>query len=116
MHFEDLAKMLFFVMLALVVGSFIYKSLRHGGVKGAMFGARIEHTFGQVDCNGVKFGSMVLKVHKLSGGLSEKAIGIEMVAKTFASYDMMPMTLSAAEARKLAALLETAAGSRPSRQ
>jgi hypothetical protein len=38
-----------------------------------------------------------------------------MVAKTFASYDMMPMTLSPSEARKLAALLETAAGSSSSR-
>jgi hypothetical protein len=81
------------------------------GSKGAMFGAKIERTIGQVDCD-VKFGSMVLKVHKLSGGHSEKAIGIEMVAKTFASYDMMPMTLSASEAKRLATLLEAAVVSR----
>ena len=111
MDLQDLFQILFFGIFALVVGSFIYKGLRHGGLKGAMFGARIERTLGQVDCSGVNFGSMVLKVHKLSGGGQEKSIGIEMVAKTFASYEMMPMTLSPVEAKKLATLLENAAGS-----
>ncbi|MCI0363217.1 MAG: hypothetical protein L0219_05000 [Phycisphaerales bacterium] len=109
--FEDTVAKLFFAMLALFVGSLIYGALRHGGFKGAMFGAKIERTVGQVACNGVKFGSMSLKVHKLSGS-PERVIGIEMVAKTFASYDMMPMTLLASEAKKLATLLEAAVASR----
>lgn len=108
MNFEGPFVILFFAMFALVVGSFIYKSVRHGGLKGAMLGARIERTLGHVDCGGVKFGSMSLKVHALSGGLQGKAIGIELVAKTFASYEMMPITLSASEAKKLATLLQAA--------
>jgi hypothetical protein len=111
MNFEGPFVLLFFAMFALVVGSFIYKSVRHGGLKGAMFGAKIERTIGQVDCSGIKFGSMSLKVHALSGDSPGKVIGIEMVAKTFARYQMMPITLSASEARKLATFLQTAAES-----
>jgi hypothetical protein len=109
MYFEDPLAILFFAIFALVAGSFIYRALRHGGLKRAMFGAKIERTIGHVDCGGVKFGSMSLKVHTLSGVSPAKVIGIEMVAKTFASYQMMPITLSVSEAKKLATLLQTAA-------
>lgn len=51
---------------------------------------------------------LAVKVHRLSGGSSEKAIDLEFVAKSFASYQMLPVTLSAAEARKLSQLLQTA--------
>lgn len=109
MNFDDPFVVLFFAMFALVVGSLIYRSVRHGGLKGAMFGAKIERTLGQVDCGGVRFGSMSLKVHALSENSRGKVIGIEMVAKTLTSYEMMPISLSASEAKRLAALLQAAA-------
>jgi hypothetical protein len=39
---------LFFLVFAAVVGYFVYRVLRHGGFRGAMFGARIEDTVGEV--------------------------------------------------------------------
>lgn len=100
---------LFFVVFAAVLGYFGYRMLRHGGFRGAMFGARIEQTVGEV--TGEKQGPMnvALKVHALRRDDSEKLIGIELVAKSFASYQMMPITLSVSQAQQLASLLQNAA-------
>jgi len=108
MNFEDIFPFFFFVVFALVIGSFIYKIFKHGGFKAAMFGAPIERTVGEVHGSGVKFMNIAVKVHTLGGDSTEKAIGLEFVAKSIASYQMMPVTLSASEARKLATLLQTA--------
>lgn len=72
-----------------------------------MFGASIERTLGEVAGDGMKLMNVGIKVHKLGGG-REKAVGVELVAKSFASYQMIPVTLSAAEAKKLIAFLEKA--------
>lgn len=109
MNAESLFPIFFFAVFSLVVGSFLYKMLKHGGFKAAMFGAPIERTVGEVAGGGMKLMNIGLKVHKLGGG-REKAVGVELVAKSFASYQMMPVTLSTAEARKLIMLLEAATG------
>ena len=108
MNFESAFPFMFFAVFALVAGSLIYKLFKHGGLKAAMFGAPIAHTVGEVEGGGVRFMSMTVKVHTLGGGSPEKAIGLEFVAKSIASYQMMPVTLSAAEAKKLAILLQSA--------
>ena len=101
---------LFYVAVAAVVGVFGYRMLRHGGFKAAMFGARIEHTVGEVPGERQGGTSVALKVHALRRENSERLIGIEFVAKSFASYQMMPITLSVAQAQQLASLLQNAAG------
>lgn len=73
-----------------------------------MFGAPIERTIGEVAGGGVKLMTIAVKVHTLGGGAPDKAIGLEFVAKSFASYQMMPVTLSSSEAKKLATLLQSA--------
>lgn len=112
MSFDDVIPYLFFAVFAAVVGSFILKIFKHGGLKAAMFGAPLERTVGEVAGGGVKFMSIAVRVHTLGGNDAEKAIGLEFVAKSFASYQMMPVTLSAAEARKLAMLLQSATAGR----
>lgn len=109
MNAENLPMIFFLGILALAVGAFLYKTLQHGGFKAAMFGAPIERTVGEVASGGVKLMNVVLRVHKLGGG-REKAVGVELVAKSLASYQMMPVTLSVAEAKKLIMLLEAATG------
>jgi hypothetical protein len=108
MDFESIFPFLFFVVFALVAGSFIYKIFKHGGFKAAMFGAPIARTVGEVQGGGIKFMNIAVKVHTLGGDSPEKAIGLEFVAKSIASYQMMPVTLSASEAKKLATLLQSA--------
>lgn len=107
MNAENLPLILFLGALALIVGAFLYKIVQHGGFKAAMFGARIDRTVGEVAGGGMKLMKVGLRIHRL-GGSPEKAVGVELVAKSFASYQMMPMTLSVGEARKLIGLLEAA--------
>jgi hypothetical protein len=99
---------LFFIIFAAFVGFFLYRIIRHGGFKAGMFGARIDRTVGEV--GGEKQGpvSIALKVHILRRDPTEKLVGVEFVAKSFASYQMMPVTLSISQAQQLASLLNEA--------
>lgn len=101
-------EVVFFAIFAGVIGFFGYRMIRHGGVKAAMFGARIDRTVGEV--SGEKQGpvGVALKVHILRREAAEKLVGVELVAKSFASYQMMPITLSASQAQQLASLLNEA--------
>lgn len=109
MNFDSLFPIFFCVVFIFMLGSFGYKIIKHGGFKGAMFGAPIKTTVGEVSCAGPRPIRMVVKVHSLGGDSREKAVGVELVAKSFASYQMMPISLSKEDARKLATLLESAA-------
>jgi len=44
MNSESFFPIFFFAVFALIVGSFLYKMLKHGSFKAAMFGAPIERT------------------------------------------------------------------------
>lgn len=106
-----LTENLFWFFFLGIVGYFIFRMARYGGFKAAMFGAKIEKTLGEVEGRRQTLMSLRLKVHLLEGNPSEKAVGLELVAKGVASYQMMPITLSAAEAKKLVALLQSAIAS-----
>ena len=99
---------IFFSIFATIAGTFLYKIIKHGGFKAAMFGAAINRTVGEVGGSG-KMMKIAVKVHTLGGGEPDKAVGLELVAKTFASYQMTPVTLSASDAKMLASLLQVAA-------
>lgn len=95
---------LFFTVFSLAIGSFIFKMLKHGGFKAAMFGAGIKRSAGEVSGSGQKLMRLTIKVYELDA-FPDKAIGMELVAKSIASYQMIPITLSASEAIKLAELI-----------
>lgn len=98
-----------FGLFLLAAGFILYRALRHGGLRGAMFGASVRRTPGEVGGEGQGPVSTRVKVHLLGEeSAPEPAVGLELVAKSFASYQMMPVTLSPSEARKLVALLEQA--------
>lgn len=98
---------IFFALFALVIGSFVFKIIKHGGFKAAMFGAGIRNTVGEVSGNGPKLVNMSLKVHELDDETLEKYVGLELVAKTIGSYQMTPITLSVSEAKKLTELINS---------
>jgi hypothetical protein len=108
MDFDSVAPMVFTGLFALVFVTVLIRSVKHGGLKGWLFGARIVRTHGEVSGTGGKPMTTVLKVHTLAGAGPEKAVGIEFVARSFASYQMMPFSLSVAETKKLISLLESA--------
>ena len=102
-------EMLVFVLFAGGGAFLLYRMNRYGGFKAAMFGARIERTVGEVGGDEQGLMKVELKVHVLRRDIVGKLVGVEMVAKTFASYRVMPVTLSIAQAQQLAALLNEAA-------
>lgn len=104
MDFDSVAPIVFTGLFALFL---VFKIVRHGSLKGWLFGAQIVRTHGEVSGTASKPMTTVLRVHTLAGG-TQKAVGIEFVAKSFASYQMMPFSMSVAETKKLIALLESA--------
>lgn len=101
---------LFWLAFGGVAAFFLFRVVRYGGFKAAMFGAKIEKTIGEVEGHPQLPVRTTLKVHVLGGGSPEKAVGIEFIAKSVASYQMVPVTLSVSEAKKLASLLQAAVG------
>ena len=89
-----------------IIALLLLRALNFGGLRGAMFGARIQDTVGEV-AGAASAVNTILKVHVLDNP-PDKAVGIELVAKTFASYQMMPITLSVTEANTLMGLLQSA--------
>jgi len=95
--------------IALTFGSFVFKIIKNGGFKAAMFGAPISRTVGEISATSPsRMMNVVVRVHVLGGDSPDKAVGLEFVARSFASYQMMPVVLSKMEARKLIMLLESA--------
>ncbi len=109
MNMDQLPFLIFGVVFAAVAFNLLYKMLKHGGVKGALFGAGIAETLGEVPGSGPRILNLAVRVHRLSGGARDRAVGLEFVAKSYASYQMFPVALSAADAARLAALLGKAA-------
>ncbi len=100
---------LFVILFLFVAGSIIMKMLKHGGFKGAIFGAGIQRTIAEVPGSGPGFGCLSLKAHKLDNS-PRKSVGIELSSKSFSGYQMIPMTLSTTEVKQLTALLDQAIG------
>lgn len=90
-----------------IVGTFLNRMVKYGSLKAVFFGAPIRRTLGEVS-GAAEVKSVSIKVHLLDGG-EARALGLEIVLKSTASYQMMPVTLSCAEARKLGALLQSPA-------
>ena len=113
MHPQNFIPFIFVGIIALSFGSFIFKIIKNGGFKAAMFGAPIARTIGEVAAtNPSRMMTVAVKVHLLGGESDDKAVGLEFVARSFASFQMMPVSLSKVEARKLIMLLESATNGR----
>lgn len=105
MQFEAI----FFAVFACVAGYFIFNMIRHGGFRGAMFGARILSSVGEVQSSKRGLISQKLKVHVLDGGsMASPAVGIELTSSAPGSWSTTPITLSGADVRELISLLERA--------
>src|SRR5437763_16745827 len=106
MH-ADTGSLIFFAIFAAIVGTFLYRILKYGGFKAAMFGGHIERTVGEVRGTG-RVANVKRRVHALSGGGEDRAVGVELVATTIGSYQMLPITLSVEGAQELNDLLKEA--------
>ena len=104
----DTPSLVFLAALAAIVGSLVFRFVKFGGIKAAMFGARIERTVGEATGSGGKnIIRSTARVHVLDGA-PDKAVGLELVAKSLVSYQMLTLALSESEARNLIRFLENA--------
>ena len=99
----------FFAVVALVAANLLLKIVRHRGFRGALFGAPIRTTVSEIDLRARGMVKSRLKVHTLAGGDGAPQVGLEVVHSTVGSWQMTPVSLSAAEAHRLAEALEQAA-------
>ena len=98
---------IFFAVFAAVAGYILYQIFTKG-FKGALFGGRIEKTYGEIELEKQTMMSGKLKVHRVSSKDGNR-VGIELVHKSMLSYQMVPATLSKQEAQRLIHLLTLAA-------
>lgn len=103
------ATLVFLAVFGAVAAYFAFRFFKFGGFKPGMFGARIERTVGEAEGSGGNIMNTLVRVHVLDGG-PEKAVGLEFVAKSFASYQMVPITLSESEAGDLLRYLQSVVG------
>jgi|SRR6185312_2569843 len=99
---------IFFIVFIAVLGRMLLKVFKFGGLKAALFGAPIERTVGEVAGAGKGMMNVTLKVHELKSADVDRKVGLEIVAKSVASYQMMPISLSSAETKKLIQILQSA--------
>ena len=106
--FDSIVPYLAVLIFVAMFGYFLYRIVKHGGFRGAVFGARIKATLGEVKGANVPLMRTLVRVHSLDSDKKERAVGIEFVFKGF-GYQMMPISLSKEQARQLSALLLSAA-------
>ena len=96
------------IAVAAVFAYFLFNMFRRGGMRGAMFNARISDTSDDIEAGG-----STVKVHRLDrDGLA--LIGLEIVT-TGLGYEVMPIVLSPRQAQRLVSSLQKALGEkRPS--
>lgn len=86
-----------------------FGTLRHGSFSGLMFGARSAGPVGELEGRAKGHRRVTVAVHRLEDGGSQRAVGIHMTGKAFASVQRVAGSVSRDDARRLAELLESAA-------
>ena len=105
MHFNYL----FFAFFAFAVGSMIYKIVRNRGFRGALFGAPVRSTMAELELQSRGMVKSRLKIHELDGRARGIEVGLEIIHTSVGSWQTVPVSLSAHEARRLAEILAQAA-------
>ncbi len=98
-----------FVVFGLVAAHLLYKVVRNRGFRGAMFGAPVGRTVGEIALRSRGLVQCRLKVHTLIASSNAPQIGLEIAHSTVGSWHMTPVSLTADEARQLADALGRAA-------
>ena len=100
-------------VLFLVIGYLLFRLHRYKGVRGAMFGAKIERALGEVicECPG-NVGTATLKLSVLRRISGERLIGIEYVVTNPMNFEMSRISLSPNQAQRLSRLLQGSDGAR----
>lgn len=103
---EQLGLLVFICVVTAIVAVLVVLLVRHGGFRGAMFGARVEREVGEVSGAGSAFGRRLhAKVFRLAADDPAKRVGMEIRHHGKRAYAV----LSERDALALAELLQRAA-------
>jgi hypothetical protein len=106
---DTVFQVLFWLFFVGFVVTFGYRFFRYGGLGGVEFGAPVMGTVGEVQPQKQGLIKSVIRVKTLGASAKRnRGVGLQLVGKSFASYDSMSFALSVDEAKQLAALLERA--------
>ncbi len=109
MKMEALPAILFLIVWIAVFLFLVYNIFKRGGWRGALLGGSIVETLGELQGRKRSFVQSRLKLHIIHDrDTNEKAIGLEVTHKTFASWQMTPFTLNRQEAEELQRMLTAA--------
>ena len=100
-----------YVLLALfplAAGHLLWRIRRKGGLRGMMFGAPVRATITEIELEPRGPVKSRLRIHTLGGANDAPRIGVEVVHSSFASWGMVPISLSTMDARRLAEALDQA--------
>ena len=101
-----------FAVLALFFAFFsfiVYRLIRYGGPRGALFASGIDSTLGKVSVANSYFEKLNLEVHRLRSNTERKWVGVQFNTRRGTSWQFLPLTLSREEALQLSDLLRKAA-------
>jgi hypothetical protein len=99
-------ELIFFVFVAIVLAWVIFVFFTKRG-RGVLFGGRIMKTYDGISAKRRIFSNRV-KVHAVDGG-AVRFVGLEVSISSIGSYQMMPLSFPASEAKQLAQMLIEAA-------
>ena len=105
----DYFQIVFFIVFALIAGSFLLGRLKYGSWTGAFLKGSIERTYGEVLLSRGAGSSQVLRVVELKDSGGRKFVGLVVTAKAPLAASLTPYKLSKDQARELSGLLATAA-------
>ena len=103
---SDAIILIFVAVSVMVIGRFIYRMLKYGGLKAPNVW-QPDRTHCWRNGGNETRGDIKLWVNALSGE-EDRTVGVELVATAVASYQMIPITLSAKSAQDLISLLQEA--------
>lgn len=95
---------LFFVVFAGFVAYFVYRYLKYGGFRGALYGSAIARTLGEVELAGSSSTTTTLRVHVLEDG----RIILEVSSRATMSATLHGYPMTVGNAGELAELLQQA--------
>lgn len=105
MTLDELLPKVFVVVFALIVLNLIAQVLRKG-LRGAMFGARVASTTGEVDLGRKALMRTCLRVHRLEqGDAAAPLVGLEITSTSVAAFNIRAIPLTREQAAHLGALL-----------
>jgi hypothetical protein len=95
---------LFWIPFAAVAGFFLYRFLKHGSLRGMLYGSPVARTIGEVELGRKLGATTTLRVHILDNG----QIVLEQSSRATLGASLSGLPLSSDETDRLIALLQQA--------